>query len=339
MKVSNETKVGALTAIAITLLMLSFNFLKGKSLLKSGFILYGKYTDTKKLAPSNPVFVNGYQVGSVYETEAADENLKDIIVAVKLNSSDYHIPVNSVAVIEGNPLGTSSVTIRLGDSKEFLKSGDTLTTAAAGDLLGALSDKVAPVADQLKATLASLDAVLKNVNSVLDPNTKGNLQNTISNLNKSTESILASTGSLQQMLNMQNGVLAGSLNNVNDFTKNLADNNEKITNVLSNIEKTTDNLSKADIDGVVNNLKASIDKLTTVMDKINSSEGSLGALINDKVLYNNLNNTVSSLNTLMDDLRVHPKRYVNISVFGKKDKGDYLTSPLKDSSAAAPVQK
>jgi len=81
-------------------------------------------------------------------------------------------------------------------------------------------------------------------------------------------------------------------------------------------------------------LKSSVDKLDSIMNKINSSEGSLGAFVNDKELYNNINNTVRSLNILMDDLRVHPKRYINVSVFGKKDKGNYLTEPLKDSTSS-----
>ncbi|HRI21120.1 MAG TPA: mammalian cell entry protein, partial [Panacibacter sp.] len=176
-----------------------------------------------------------------------------------------------------------------------------------------------------------LDTVLRNFNTVLDPNTKGNLQSVIANLNKVTASLVISAASLPGMLNEQSGTLAKSLNNVNSFTKNLADNNDKVTSMISNIEKTTDRLSKADIDGAINQLKNVVEKLNDVMAKINSKDGTLGALINEKELYTNLNNTITSANILMDDLRAHPKRYVNISVFGKKDKGDYLTVPLKDT--------
>ena len=103
---------------------------------------------------------------------------------------------------------------------------------------------------------------------------------------------------------------------------------------MRNIEKTTERFSKADIDGAINSLKSSIEKLDSVMAKVNSTDGTLGAMINSKQLYDNINNTVRSLNTLMDDLRVHPKRYVNVSVFGKKDKGNYLNEPLKDSTTS-----
>lgn len=335
MKISNETKIGALTIIAVTFLILGFNFLRGRSVLKTGFFLYAKYGDTKKLMPSNPVFANGFQVGSVYTTEAADDNLSGILVEIKLNN-EYKIPDNSVAIIETNPLGTPGISIVLGNSTKYLASGDTIKTQEAGDLLGGLTSKITPVADQLKVTLASLDTVLRNVNSTLDPNAKSNLQQVIANLAVATKSITVSTASLEKMLNTQSGALASSLNNIDAFSKNLAANNEKITATLSNVEKTTENLSKADIDGVVNNLKASVEKLNTVMEKVNSADGSLGALLNSKDLYNNLNNTVRSLNILMDDLRAHPKRYVNISVFGKKDKGDYLTSPLDTNSTTVP---
>jgi phospholipid/cholesterol/gamma-HCH transport system substrate-binding protein len=332
-KISNETKIGALTAVAVVFLILGFNFLKGRTLFRTGNFIYAKYSDTKKLMSSNPVYLNGYQIGSVYDIQAADSNLSNIVVTIKLKGA-YKIPDNSIAEIESAPIGSPAIIITQGNSTRYLQMEDTIKTRNAGGFFGDLSTKLAPVADQLQATLSSLDTVLRNFNSVLDPATKNNLQNVITNMNKATRSIMASSVSLQQMLNQQSGALARSLSNVDSFTSNLAANNEKLTNTMNNIEKTTERFSKADIDGAINSLKTSIEKLDSVMAKVNSTDGSLGAMINSKELYNNINNTVRSLNTLMDDLRIHPKRYVNVSVFGKKDKGNYLTEPLKDSTTS-----
>ncbi|QEC68990.1 MCE family protein [Panacibacter ginsenosidivorans] len=333
MKISNETKIGALTAIAITFLILGFNFLKGKSLFKTGTYLYAKYTDTKELKVSNAVYINGFQIGSVAGIDAADDNLTAVVVEIKLNG-DYNIPDNSIAEINASLLGSPAVIIKSGSSTSYLKPNDTLMTRESAGLLGDISNKLSPVADQLQLTLKSLDSLLQNFNTMLDPNTKGNLQSVMANLNKATASIAISAVSLQSLLNNQSGALSHSLNNLDSFTKNLAGNNEKISSMLSNIDKTTENLSKADIDGAINSLKGAVEKLNNVMAKVNSTDGTIGALVNSKDMYNNLNSTVRSLNILMDDLRAHPKRYVNISVFGKKDKGDYLTEPLKDSTSS-----
>lgn len=332
MKISNETKVGALTAVAITLLILGFNFLKGKTLFKTGNIIYAKYTDTKGIMVSNGVFINGFQVGSVYDIENADKNLSAIVVAIKLKDN-YNIPANSIASIKENPLGNASITIALGDAATYVKSGDTILTASNAGLLGDVMNKLGPVGDQIKATVGSLDAVLKNINTIFDPATKNNLQEVIANINKTTASLVVSSASIQAMLNQQTGAITASMNNVNSFTKNLADNNDKVTRMLGNVEKTTETLSKADIDGTVAQLKNSIETLNTILGKMSSTDGSLGKLLNDKALYDNLTNTVRSANILMDDLRVHPKRYVNISVFGKKDKTGPLMAPLDSTKA------
>ncbi len=331
MKISNETKVGALTAIAITMLILGFNFLKGKTLFKTGNYLHAKYTDSKGIMVSNPVFVNGFQVGSVDDIENLDESLSSIVVTIKLKSN-YNIPVNSVASIKENPLGPSSITITMGNAKQYLNVGDTLVTASQDGLMGSLMNKLGPVGDQIKLTVQSLDSVLKNINTIFDPNTKNNLQQTIANINKTTASLVVSSANLQAMLNQQTGAITQSMNNVASFTKNLSDNNEKVTRMIGNVEKTTDNLSKADIAGTMNQLKTTIAGLNAVVAKLNSQDGSMGKLMNDKTLYNNLTNTVRSANILLDDLRVHPKRYVNVSVFGRKDKSIPLTAPLNDST-------
>ena len=330
MKVSNETKVGALTAIAITLFILGFNFLRGKTLFKTGHFIYAKYTNTKGIMVSNPVYINGFQVGNVFEIENVDKNLSTILLTIKLKDY-YNIPVNSSAVIKENALGTPSIEIKLGNSPKGMLTGDTIPTASDPGMIGELMNKLGPVSDQLKNTIQTLDVVLKNINTVFDPATKNNLQEVIGNMNKTTASLIGSAASIEKMLHQQSGAIAQSMNNVNSFTKNLSDNNEKVSRTLTNVEKTTDQLAKADITGSVAQMKLALEKLNTVMDKLASQDGSLGKLINDKALYTNLNNTVHSANILLDDLRLHPKRYVQVSVFGKKDKSGPLMAPLTDS--------
>lgn len=330
MKISNETKVGALTAIAITLLILGFNFLRGKTLFKTGHFIYAKYANTKGIMVSNPVYINGFQVGAVFEIENIDKNLSTILLTIKLKDY-YNIPVNSSAVIKENALGTPSIEIRLGNSPKGMLTGDTIPTASDPGMIGELMNKLGPVSDQLKNTIQTLDVVLKNINTVFDPSTKNNLQEVIGNMNKTTASLIGSAASIEKMLNQQSGAIAQSMDNVNSFTKNLSDNNEKVSRTLTNVEKTTDQLAKADITGSVAQMKLALEKLNTVMGKLESQDGSLGKLINDKALYTNLNNTVHSANILLDDLRIHPKRYVQVSVFGKKDKSGPLLAPLTDS--------
>ncbi|HYK45642.1 MAG TPA: MlaD family protein [Parafilimonas sp.] len=331
MKISNETKIGALTTIAVVFLILGFNFLKGKSVLKTGFFLYAKYADLKKLSSSNAVYANGFQIGTVYSTTSADPSLKDLVVEIKLKE-EYNIPENSLASIETNPLGAPVLNIALGSSTKFLQSGDTIRSVENAGMLGALSSKLGPLSDQITLTLITLDSLMRNFNSVLDPNTKGNLRSVIENLSKATASIVTSSASLQDLLNTQSGALAQSLGHVNTFTASLAANTSKIDSTLSYLQTTTKNLSQADVSGLIGKFRESADSLSAIINSIKSTNGSLGALINDRALYNNLNNLSRSLNILIDDLRAHPKRYVNVSVFGKKDNGDYLTEPLADSA-------
>lgn len=332
MKISNETKVGALTAIAITLLILGFNFLKGRSLVKTGNFLYATFTDVKELKPTNPVYINGFQVGLVYDIENTDASLRNLTVTIKLNTT-YNIPTNSHATIIVSPLGTPNIQIVLGDSATLLANGSTIKTKETPGLFASLSNQLSPVADEVKKAVLALELVLRNINATLDPNTKNNLQQVIANLNKTTANLTTSSASLNTMLDKESGSVAQTMNNVNTFTKNLNTNNEKINSAVSNLEITTKKLSQTDIEGTVTALKSSIKDLSNVLQKMENGDGTLGKLMNDKSLYDNLSKTVRSANTLLDDLRVNPKRYVNISVFGKKDKKGPLMSPLSDSAS------
>jgi phospholipid/cholesterol/gamma-HCH transport system substrate-binding protein len=325
MKISNETKIGALTIVAITLLILGFNFLKGRSLFEHKKKIYAVFKNVDGLELSNAVRINGLQIGTIYAINETDKDMRGIVVTINLKK-DIHIPRNSLASISTGLISSASIVIAKGDAPEYLGDGDTVATREKLGLSAQIEKNIDPIVGRLTGTLESLDSLIQVVGSLFDPRVKNNISSIFAHL-------ATSSASLQTMLNMQTGALARSLNSVDSFTGNLAKNNQHITNTLDNLDKTTTKLSNAKIEETVQSIQSSMNELNGVIQKANNPNGSLGLLLNDKKLYQNLESTTRSLNTLLDDFRVHPKRYVNISVFGRKDKSGPLTAPLSDSSS------
>ena len=326
MKIRNEIKVGILTIISLVMLVVGFNFLKGRDFFNSSAKVYAIFSKLGSLAKSNEVKINGLTVGTVYGMEEVDKNVSGIKVTINL-TRDVNIPSNSVAFITAplGGLGSATIIIEKGDATTFLKDGDILSTRIDEGLFGGLTSEVAPTLSKLRNSLDSLNRVFGNFNLLLDAGSKHNLQHTIANLT------LASN-SLNKLLDPQTSALSATLNNVSDITANLKKNNENITAIVSNTKQFTDKLSKINLQQTMDELQSAITTLKTSINKIASKEGSLGALINDRQLYNKLNDAVLSAEILMDDLRKNPKRYVNLSVFGGKDKKGPITSPaIKDS--------
>jgi phospholipid/cholesterol/gamma-HCH transport system substrate-binding protein len=334
MTISNETKIGSLTAIAITLLILGVNFLKGKSLSGKSTQYIASFTDIQGLAKSNPVVINGKEVGNIYETDGG-KDMRRIAVTVNMKE-EVNIPDDSYATISKSLLGNVQLEIKLGNSQSYKKSGDTLKAVSSGDFLNGVVQKFDPVLMQLTTALARLDTMLYNINGIFDPHAKNNLSRMFENLNKTTSALAVSSASLQSLLNAETGAVAKTMDNLNAFTGNLKNNNEKIDQTLGNLQTVSDKLAKLDLEKTLSSLDGTINQLKTTLT---SDKGTLGLLMNDPKLYNNLNATSNKLNLLLDDVRVHPKRYINISVFGKKDKNSPLMVPLPDSVNAPYYQK
>lgn len=323
MKISNETKVGVLAAIAITILILGFNYLKGKDLSAGEGALYAVFPNVEGLLPSAPVYINGFQVGKVSEIAARDKNLSGIIVRINLTKS-VNIPKNSIAALSNVLLQSTAVVIEKGSGAEFVKDGDTIQTRITPGLINDVKSSISPTVASLNKALSSLDVLLGKFNALLDPNSQKNIQAALANLAVTTES-------LKTLLNSRDGALARSLSNVEGITGSLKSNTGKIDTILGNFQTTSRTLSNLKLEGMIDNVNKSVVKLDATLAKVNSRDGSLGLLLNDPKLYEELRQTNRSLNTLLDDFRTHPKRYVGISVFGKKDKSGSLQKPIYDS--------
>ena len=329
MKIANETKIGILAVVAVTGLILGFNFLKGSSLFEHTKKLYAVFSNVDGMEVSNAVQINGLQIGSVSAINESDKDLsKGIVVTITLKK-DVHIPKNSVGSINTGLISAAAIVIVKGDDPKLLDDGDTLQTVQKPNLMSQVQQSINPVIIQLNGTLQSLDSLIQVVGTLFNPKLKNNLSSIVANL-------ATSSASLQTLLNAQSGELAQSLKNVDQFTGNLAKNNEHVSKTLENLDKTSANLAQARIPETLESLNSTITELKGVVGKVNSNNGSLGLLLNDKTLYQNLEGTSRSLNILLDDVRVHPKRYVNISVFGRKDKSGPLMVPI--DSTTKPVK-
>lgn len=323
MKVSNETKVGALTIIALALLFIGFNYLKGKDLFAPSKKIYAVFTDLGSLEKSNEVKINGLPVGVVYQKQEKDKDVSAIVVTINL-TRNINIPKNSVAYIASSLVGSSFIVIERGNDLKMLEDGDTIQTRMESGLLGDVKAQLDPTISSIRGILDSLKKTLAGVNDVLNASTRNDIRETIANLN------LASAALNNYLL--ENGPVNQSLENISALTKRLNKSAASIEQTADNTSRFTASLAALPLKNTFDTLSIVIDNLKGITNSLQQGEGSVGALLHDRQLYDQLQKTLMSTEILLDDLKTHPKRYVSFSVFGKKDKSTPLATPLhKDS--------
>jgi phospholipid/cholesterol/gamma-HCH transport system substrate-binding protein len=252
------------------------------------------------------------------------------LVQLRINKK-IDIPQNSVARITSDLLGSKAVQIDFGNATTYLQDGDTIYAAVDGSITDALKEQLNPLVKKLEGTLSSVDSVLLTVSSVFDPAAKANLRSAIAHLNSTMGNFTQTSASLNKMLDPQHGNVQATFDNLEALTANLKNNNDKINAILNNAEKTTAALANGQLDKTLLELQQMATRLNETIAKMNSTDGSIGLMLNDKKVYNNLQSSLNSLNKLLEDLRVNPKRYVHFSLFGKKTK----VQPIPSDTAKA----
>ncbi|WP_134088752.1 MlaD family protein [Olivibacter sp. XZL3] len=314
MKISNETKVGILATVAIAVLIIGYSFLKGNDVFTSENKFYAFYDRVDGLSVSKPVMVNGYQIGRVSKMTLQPNG--EILTEFKINH-DYAIPANTIARIASTDLlGGKAIVFELGDSKNYAQDGDTLQANIQRNIL----EQVEPVQKKAEAVVAVLDSVLTSINNTINADFQHNFNRSIASIANTLNTLEHTTTQVDAIVGTQRTKLSNILSNVEAISANFKNNNDRITAILTNLETVTDGVAKANFEQTIQNANTAVADLQHIVDNINNGKGSVGLLLNDEELYNNLNNASKNLDCLMLDLREHPSRYVHFSIFGKKNK-------------------
>jgi phospholipid/cholesterol/gamma-HCH transport system substrate-binding protein len=316
MKIANETKVGIMAAFSIAILIIGYNFLKGNAIFSNETILYAKYSHVDGLAVSKPVLINGFQIGRVDKLELQTDG--SILATLKIKGK-YEIPKNSIAKLEQTDLlGSKAIVMALGSGADYAQDGDTLNANVAKGLL----ETVQPVQKKAEVIIAKMDSILTSVNSILNPNFQKNVDKSFNSIASTLSSLEATSKKVDHLVGSEGSRVSAILANVESISNNLKKNNEKINAILDNIGTVTDQVAAANFKQTIDNANKAVADLQGIVSKVNNGQGSLGLLVNDTKMYDNLNNASKNLDNLIIDLKQNPKRYVHFSVFGggKKDK-------------------
>lgn len=318
MKISNETKVGALTVIAITLLVLGYNFLKGKDIFTDTHDYYAKYENINGIKVSNPVLYNGFNVGKV---TALSLNENGEVIATLTLQPELKIPVNSIAKIASQDLlGAKAIVLLFSDARTYHQEGDTLQSDVEMSLSESVNTQVLPVKAKAEKLLGTMDSILVTVQTILNPNFRNNIDESFSSIKRSIETLEKTATRIDTLVKFQSARFASITLNIESITSNLKNNNQKITDILTNVNQISDSITKINFIATIDNANRAIAQVASITEKINNGQGSLGLLVNDDALYNHINQTAADLDKLMVDLRLNPKRYVHLSLFGGKNK-------------------
>lgn len=305
MKLNNELKTGILVVFGIGLFVFGFSYLKSNDIFVSDRTFYAIYSDVEGVVNGTPVTVNGLPVGNIQNISFHDGN--QLIVKFRVEN-DIKFSVNSVAQIYETGLigGKALAIIPSKDKGPEAVSNDTLKSSIAPGLTDLVNKKITNLQVKIESMVMSADSVLYKINRVFDDSTRSNLRKSVSDFNL-TISDLKETSSLIK------SIVQTNKSDVNLTISNVS----KISNDLSSISST---LNNGDLDLTFANFKKSSDDLSLILKDINKGQGTISKLISNDSLFNNLNDASKSIDLLLEDIRLNPKRYIHFSVFGKKNK-------------------
>ncbi len=342
-----ETKLGLLAIVTLVVIFLGYRFLKGAGVFSSQNSFSIVYEEVDGLGTGDLVAINGFRVGLVTDVQLNPENVRSLIVTIGVDD-ELPIPKNATALIESDGiLGGKFISLvfdKACSGGDCAVSGDYLTAAEQTVLAGLIGDpaELTPYFDLLRSNAGP---VIDSITSRTDTNGIGR---TLRNFETTSRNLAALTEKIDRLLARSSNDLTKTLNSVAGITANLESNNAKIGSILSNVDSTTRNLATVDLGKTLqdvelaltdlrktlNSSSGAIENLDRVTQKIDSGEGSLGKLINDPGIYDRLDRVMANTDLLLQDFRLNPKRYVGVSVFGKKQKEYDLpeNDPAKDNS-------
>lgn len=299
MKISREIKTAILVISSLLLIIYLINYLKGQNLLDSSRALYVVYDNVEGVATSTPVTINGLTVGKVQRIDFADDNSGRLKVTLIIDS-DFEFSKNSKAeCYEAGLIGGRAIAIiPANDNAENAKKGDYLIGTVKPGLTALVNQRLTPLQEKIETMMVGADTLLKNINDVFDEQTKTNLRKSVSELAVTITSFKNTSNSLNSLI---------------------ADNKDKLDNTLSNFENAssslaniTDSVAKVNLGQTITELQTTINNFDKVLSSIEKGEGSIGKLLKDEGLYNNLSGATKEMEELLKDIKLHPKRYFRI---------------------------
>ncbi len=306
MKLSRELKTGIVVIGGILLFILGFSFLKSTPLFDTSKTFYAVYKHVGGLQTGTQVSINGLTVGSVKDIRFRDAS--GVLVVTFTVDNSFEFSKNSTAELyDTGIIGGKGIQIKpVFDGARMAQSGDTLMTDVRPGLTELVQQKLTPLQLKVEGAVSNADSLLMNFNDVFDEPTKRSLRESIQGLKNVVSNFEQSSSALNSMLVNNRSQLDSSISNINTLTNNFA--------------QLSDSLAQVNLAGTIRNLDTTVSQLNAIMIKINEGEGSMGKLVNDPQLYANLTEVSRDLQLLLEDFRLNPRRYVNVSVFGKKQK-------------------